>query len=525
MIGEESTENPLQRDAFIVFSKSEPMEARFAMAVKNALEQLGRFAYEYEDWSWVEQGAEAMGGEVEVDRAKLRSMLQDGFSVLVIPPRNGRPSQGVTTELDLLAEMRLPVIVLRWSHPHEQLERHGLNVIYTYQIHGSSPSARWISAAGRQLAELLWLACTIYELRTKCIPVGNLVLDQLPAFGLEPLTSFKLSDGLVREGDYLREPDPDALGDSIAGAATANQLKVLIERWWGEAEPALRFLEHDGHGPVRRPCAALHQVMQSVVERARERFPELKQYSADALQRRGIALTRFGDFDNGIDALTEALALTDRYHNRIYAARAMAHDGRGDLQLALADMDAAIECAEHNREECVNRFTRAVYRAKLKTADGFRGAIGDYTRILELNPEPRIQLSALNYRAMEYEKLGEMDAALADWGAVISRHADHPRAAAQARLNRAGRLRDLGRLSEAREDLTGVLEWADASSSQRFRALETRAQVLECLQQFAGAADDIEELLKMDTAAPEWRPELKEKLQVLRKAAEAGSKT
>jgi hypothetical protein len=44
------TEEPVQRDVFVVFSKSATSEARFALAIKEGLEELGRFAYEYEDW-------------------------------------------------------------------------------------------------------------------------------------------------------------------------------------------------------------------------------------------------------------------------------------------------------------------------------------------------------------------------------------------------------------------------------------------------------------------------------------------
>ena len=45
-----TTTEPAQWDVFVGFSKSEPIEARFALAIKDGLEQLGRFAYEYEDW-------------------------------------------------------------------------------------------------------------------------------------------------------------------------------------------------------------------------------------------------------------------------------------------------------------------------------------------------------------------------------------------------------------------------------------------------------------------------------------------
>jgi hypothetical protein len=118
-----------------------------------------------------------------------------------------------------------------------------------------------------QLGELAWLASTIFELRTKHVPIGNLVLDQLPAFGSKPLTSFKLSAESPVENDYPREPDYPAIAASVVSATTEGHLTALIENWWAEAEPALQFLQKKGHGPMRRPCAALHESMQAVVGR------------------------------------------------------------------------------------------------------------------------------------------------------------------------------------------------------------------------------------------------------------------
>ena len=74
----------------------------------------------------------------------------------------------------------------------------------------------------------------------------------------------------------------------------------------------------------------------------------------------------------------------------------------------------------------------------------------------------------------------------------------------------------MGRLSEADKGLTTVLEWADLSSKQRFRALEAHAAVRKKLGDFLGAATDIEALLELDMADPDWRPELQEKAHSLR---------
>jgi len=466
---------PAKRDVFVVFSKSDPTEARFALAIKKGLEELGRFAYEYEDWTWFKDRVKVGGDEKGIDRTTLRRMLQVVSAVVVIPPRIANPSQGVAIELDLVAELQRPVLVLQWGYPHTRYERADVNVVYTYQVYGSLPNDKWIQTAGRQVAQLASLACMVSELRTKHASVGNLMLDQLPAFDSEPLLNFKLHAGIPPENQYPREPDYRALATLVVAATSEAQLKALIEDWWAEAEVTLRYLEKQV--PLQAPCTALHTAMQAVVGHARQRFPALSRYSADALYKRGIALTRLRDFESAIGALTEALDLARIHKNHVYSARAVAYAERGDLALALKDMDAAVACAKNAHDESINRLTRAVYRAKLNTPDAFRSAIDDYDRVIEQNPEPRVQIKALNYRAMMHRRVGNLKAALADWKAVIDRRTEAPRAAAQACLNRAGYLRDLGRLSEAHEALTTVLEWADLSSMQRARALEARAGV------------------------------------------------
>ena len=443
-------------------------------------------------------------------------MLHACSAVLVIPARDGQPSAGVAIELQTLASLQLPVVILRWALTYEEDEPGGLNVIARYQVHGTEPNDRWISSAGESIAELLWLACNIAELRNGHDPVGNMVLDALPAFGHEPLTSFTLRDGLVNEDDYMREPNLDALADKATAGATPEQLRVLIEDWWAEAEPALRSLQDDGHGPVRRPCRALLEAMQPVVERSRRRFLELESLSTDAVLRRGIMLTRFNEIDEAVTLLTEGITRGADLMDRLHAARALAHDARGDLDSAVADMDEAVRLASDKAHEVAHRFTRAVLRAKARTSEASRAAIDDYTHILESNPGVSLRLSALNYRAIHFTNLGEAEAAIADWTKVIEQQADHPRAAAQARFNRGVKYEELDRLEDARNDFTAVLAWADVSISQRFRALEGRARVLERLGVPTAAADDIEAMLAMDVADPDWRPELQAKARALR---------
>lgn len=511
-----SPQQPTKRDVFIVFSKSEPFEAKFALAVKHGLEELGRFAHEYEDWSWVERAIVPDGRAPEVDRAVLCAMLNACSAVLVIPARDGRPSEGAALELQMLASLQLPVVLLRWALTYEEDEPGGLNVICRYQVHGTDPNDSWITGAGESIAELLWLACNIAELRNRHVPIGSMVLDALPAFGHEPLTSFKLRDGLVNEDDYMREPNLDALADKVTASATREQLRVLIEDWWAEAEPALRSLQDDGHGPIRRPCRALLEAMQRIVERSRRLFPALESLSTDALLRRGTMLARFNDTDEAVALLTRAIARGGDLMHRLHAARALALHAGGDLDSAVAAMDEAVRLAPDKSYEVVHRFTRAVLRAKRGTSEAFRAAINDYTHILESKPDVNLRLSALNYRALHFASIGEVAAAIADWTQVIERQADHPRAAAQARFNRGVQYEKLGKLEDTRDDFTAVLAWADVSSSQRFRALEGRARVLERLGAPAEAADNIEAMLAMNMADPEWRPELQAKVRVLR---------
>jgi hypothetical protein len=51
---------------------------------------------------------------------------------MVIPPRGDKTSQGVTVELDLLAELQSPVLMLQWDYPYRRFERPDLNVIDEY---------------------------------------------------------------------------------------------------------------------------------------------------------------------------------------------------------------------------------------------------------------------------------------------------------------------------------------------------------------------------------------------------------
>ena len=191
-----TTTEPAQRDVFVVFSKSEPIEARFALAIKDGLEQLGRFAYEYEDWAWFEDQAKASNGDTEVDRTTLRLMLQRVSVVMVIPPRGDKTSQGVSIELDLLAELQIPVLMLQWDYPYRRFERPDLNVIDEYQVHGSMPKRsmdfeRGCTVGGACMARVHYFRAT-HEARThwqsRARPITSFrqqTADELQTFGGE----------------------------------------------------------------------------------------------------------------------------------------------------------------------------------------------------------------------------------------------------------------------------------------------------------------------------------------------------
>lgn len=507
-----------RRDVFIVFSKDEAMGARFAVAVKDGLARLGCFAYEYEEWSWVGEEPNTAAEEAEVDRTTLTQMLEESSAILVIPPQSGVPSDGVAIELELLARMQLPVVLLRWPLPHAQSDYDELNVVYRFDVHGATPSTRWVSSAGEILADLTYFASAVSRLGNRHGSIGNGVFDALPAFGNQPLTRFSLRRGNADPGAFGREPDLEDLAARIIGVATERELRALVEQWWAEAEPTLGYVERDGYGPVCRPSGALRRAVHAVVECARRRYPALDRLGADALLRAGIALMRFGKPDDAVTTFSEALRTSERRdHSRIYLARAHARELMRKPELALADLDEAVAIAVDAYDEAVCRFARAVLRAKTDT-ELIPGAIDDYTYVLEAHIDSRTKLRALNYRAMMHAKLGDLDAALEDWGRVIERYETAPKAASQARLNRAGRLRELGRLHEARNDLTAVLSWADASAHQRFRAYECRAKVLEELGDSVAAIEDIEALLATDMVDPQWRLELNEKMAALRRA-------
>jgi hypothetical protein len=121
------------RDVFICFSKARPGEAKVAFALKDEIEHLGLFAFEYEDWSWVAAGI--TDEEPDVDRATLRRMLGKTSVVVLISPHKGQPSTGVKTEIEELRICGNPVILLHWSpegwHPLlNPPELRGLNLVW-----------------------------------------------------------------------------------------------------------------------------------------------------------------------------------------------------------------------------------------------------------------------------------------------------------------------------------------------------------------------------------------------------------
>src|SRR5262245_8573892 len=156
-------ETTWNRDVFICFSKARPGEARVALAIKDELERLGLFAFEYEDWSWV---ATQANDDTDVDRRTLLTLLDAATVIVLITPHQGEVSAGTQFEIDELRGSSRATIAVTWSPRgwSEILEPErfeGLNLIWTHQgtsTRDNDVEDKQCEHVGEKVAEAAWLA-------------------------------------------------------------------------------------------------------------------------------------------------------------------------------------------------------------------------------------------------------------------------------------------------------------------------------------------------------------------------------
>jgi tetratricopeptide (TPR) repeat protein len=147
-----------------------------------------------------------------------------------------------------------------------------------------------------------------------------------------------------------------------------------------------------------------------------------------AFNNRGNAFLLLGQYEKAIADYDKALevGLTNTADlTRLYYNRGLAYQSKGEENLALQDVNRALEYDPYYAEAYYNR-------AIIRTARGdYRGAVEDYTRSLRLKPG---NVKALNNRGVVYKMLGEYERALRDLDGAIQLQPTY----ADAYFNRGG---------------------------------------------------------------------------------------
>jgi hypothetical protein len=165
-------------------------------------------------------------------------------------------------------------------------------------------------------------------------------------------------------------------------------------------------------GLTARQCL-IWRDSESLWRRALAVHPEsglIRFYWGNTLRERGELAAAIEQYDR---ALALGVPLAAEAHNN----RSVAHQARGELALALADMDEAIRLAPSARA-----YTN---RGLLRVADDLPGAIADFGEAIRLDPDAP---EAYRLRAIARERAGDTAGALADQRSARSRGGASPRA-------------------------------------------------------------------------------------------------
>ena len=509
-----------RRDVFICFSKARPGEAQVALALKDELERLDTFAYEYEDWSWVASGVD--NTELDVDREKLRRMLATCKVVVLISPHDGEASVGVQTEIAELRECASPVILLHWSPSgwrplDEPPELAGLNIIWGYEGRSAGQGKVAQNQAehiAQQLAVAAWTACTLHWCASEHRSTAGRLIALLPEEPKWPLLNLRHSKPPVVSEEWPDPPEVGALAASVAANASADDLRSFVEQWRAGLDLLTEDLAEGARFSLQRPLRTLHEALESLAVSACVTHGMLSRLSNDILRRRGLMLVRLNRPEEAIPALRDALegAPPDTLFE-IHQALSLAQQ-ENDPDAAIASMTDAIACAPTPDLARSLRYNRGALRSRQRIDSD--AAIEDFSFVAEHAANAVERHSALLGRARLRSDGGDRDGAITDFTLLLGDADATPRLAVSAWMDRGALLHAAGRHVDAIDDWGKAIHAADAAPLQRFRTLEARAQVLEALGRKREAADDYERMIEFSDVAERYRVELRQLVSRLR---------
>jgi tetratricopeptide (TPR) repeat protein len=503
-----STSGPRLRDVFICFSKARPGEAKVAIALKDELEQLGLFAFEYEDWSWIGAGASEAA---DVDRQALRRMLTTAVVVL-ISPHGGEASAGVQTEISELRSCGAPVILLHWS-PYgwqpllDPPALEGLNIVWSYEGKSSGEGDVADNQCGhlaRQLATGSWLACELRRQQANHPRTAAALLARIPEGPRPPLLNFQLQRPATHPTEWEDPVDVTVLAADVAARASGDELEAFRNAWRDGTDLQAEKLAKEARFSLRRPLQTFHDACEALCQQAEARLttPGLP---GSVLKTRGLTLARLDRSAHAIEALEEVPATMEggeRYE--VYQAMALAQQAL-DPRAAIDSLTSAIACAPQLEIACTLQYNRAVVRFEAALRDE---ALEDFSFVVERSTSPVMRHSALRARARLLTEGSDHDGAIRDYTRLLAEAEATPRTAVSAWMDRGWLYRLQGRSAEAIADFTRAIESADCESLQRFHSLDARAQELERSGQHRAAAADYETMASYSEVPRERREEL-----------------
>lgn len=494
------------KDVFVVFSKQRDAESVLALAVKDGLERLGLFAFEYEDWNWLADTTDVP------DRARLAGMFDDSKAVLVIAPASEEPSAGVQVELDLLAGKRHPgLVVVEWPDTAAAFTE-PLQPAHVFALEGTA--GFYLENMGETLAELCWLVCAVDD-----------VARDAPVQAARLLEETAAGSRLLADLCAARSTRPLA----AHGTQRADRLEGILQlhAWWngGTADVTATLAEESGHTIVRAAASTLNGVVGAWCAAAEVADPTLADLPAAVLRSRALTRSRLGDAA-ALDDITAAAARAAEELERAdhIAMRGTLRLAHGEMEGAVTDFNHVLAVASGHPEDARWNALAAAAHHNLGVTLSARGdhglAADSYTRALEAAPADAPE--ALMYRchrAINRYRIGDVDGAIADYDAVIARPGDAPRAEAQARLNRGGLLFERGELERAVQDWDRVVVLADATPTQKLKALINSGDARVQLGERTRAADTYARALRDPRLPRSMRNEVRSKIAALETGA------